>query len=358
MPHRDIIVIGGSFGSVNALVRLVGGLPAAFPASVFIVCHFPADCHSVLPQILSRSGSLLAAHPTDGATFYPGQIYVAPPDYHLLLGPESRIRLTRDARENRHRPAIDPLFRSAARYYGQRVIGMILSGGMQDGAAGLLAVRSSGGIAVVQDPQDADMADMPRSAAQIAGADYSVPLAGMARLLVELVHSREERSKGGADVDPVEQMPDVVDRHMHEQARGERLGNVSVYTCPECGGALWQVDDAQPLRFRCHVGHMYNGEVLLGEQTEALEAALWTAVRTFREKSVLARQLATCERRADQTDSADRFDEQAEQAERHGALIHSLLLKGVASGAPDDSPSAGDAATNIRGAAHDHAPPH
>jgi two-component system chemotaxis response regulator CheB len=326
MTYRDIIVIGTSAGGVVALSEVVRSLAAALPASVFVVCHFPSQGHSRLPEILSRSGALLASHAVDGERFYPGHIYIAPPDYHLLLGPRMQMQLNHGPRENLNRPAIDPLFRSAARYYGPRVIGVILTGGLCDGTAGLMALRASGGIAVVQDPKEASMAEMPRSAALIAGADHTVSLRRIGSLLVELVHSAESTHSGNGEVDPIEQMPGVVDRVMSEQVHDLRKNEVSIFTCPECGGTLWQVDEAAPLRFRCHVGHAYDGEILLAEKTEALEAAMWTAVRTFREKSVLARQLASRERQAGQTARADRFDERAEQAERDGSLLEGLLL--------------------------------
>src|SRR3954466_9697746 len=183
MAGRDIIVIGTSTGGVEALRQFVHALPSGFPASVFIVCHFPTEGRSVLPELLSRAGPLLASHPADGERFYPGQIYVAPPDFHLLLGPDRRMRLSRAARENHHRPAVDPLFRSAARYYGPRVVGVVLTGALHDGTAGLLSIRAAGGLGVVQDPEDAVIATMPQNAAQIAGADHVTTLADLAPLL-------------------------------------------------------------------------------------------------------------------------------------------------------------------------------
>ncbi len=169
MVERDIIVVGTSAGGVETLTRLVHGLPSGFPASLFIVCHFPSGVRSALPEILSREGTLLATHAVDDEPFYPGQIYIAPPDRHLLLAPDRRMHLSRATRENLHRPAVDPLFRSAARYFGPRVIGLILSGGLSDGAAGLMAVRGAGGLAVVQDPEDALVPEMPRNAGRSPG---------------------------------------------------------------------------------------------------------------------------------------------------------------------------------------------
>ncbi len=328
MPNRDIIVVGTSTGGVEALSLLVRELPSGFPASLFIVCHFPAEGRSILPEILSRAGPLLASHAIDGESFYPGHIYVAPPGYHLLLGPGGKMRLSRGARENHHRPAVDPLFRSTARYYGDRAIGVILTGALSDGTAGLLAIRNAGGLAIVQDPRDAALAAMPQNAFKIAGADYVVSVAELGPLLVNLVLERAGPYQGDRAMDPIERMPDLVDRDMEKQSQNENRGHVSVFTCPECGGSLWQGDEPDLLRFRCHVGHAYNAEVLLSEQGEALEAALWTAVRTFRERAVLSRQLAFKERAGGDAGTAERFEEQAALADRHGELIQEYLLKG------------------------------
>jgi two-component system, chemotaxis family, protein-glutamate methylesterase/glutaminase len=324
MAGHDMIVLGASTGGVETLTQLVRGLPPGFPATLFVVCHFPPGGTSVLPEILSRAGPLLASHPRDGAPTYPGHIYVAPPDHHMVLQP-GQVQLTRGARENGFRPAIDVLFRSAARVYGRRVIGVVLTGGLYDGVAGLLAVRAAGGLAVIQEPADSLVAALPQHARDIAGADYLVSAAGLAALLAELV----QRPVGnGGDVtmkDPLEKMTAVVDQDMEAQARGDRRGRMSVFICPECGGSLWQVDEKELLRFRCHVGHAYNGEVLLAEQAEALEAALWTAVRTFREKGVLARQLAAQERQAGKTGRADWLEEQARIDDKYGEVIRDFL---------------------------------
>jgi two-component system chemotaxis response regulator CheB len=328
MASRDLIVVGASTGGVEALVELAGGLPPGFPASVLVVCHFPPGSRSILPEILSRAGPLPAGHPVDGEPVLPGHIYVAPPDQHMVVGSGGRIRLTREARENHHRPAVDPLFRSAARHYGPRVIGVILTGALYDGVAGLMAIRGAGGVAVAQDPRDALIAAMPQSAAEIAGVDHLVSAAGLAALLVELVREPVTSRPGSQTMDPIERMPATVEQDMAEQMRNQRRGDVSVFTCPECGGSLWQVDETGLVRFRCHVGHAYNGEILLAEQTETLEAALWTAVRIFREKSSLGQQLAVVERNKGNDQAADRFEEQATQAYQYGDLIVRHVLNG------------------------------
>jgi two-component system chemotaxis response regulator CheB len=325
MAGHDIIVIGASTGGVDVLAELVRGLPPGLPASLFVVCHFPPGGRSVLPEILSRAGPLLAAHARDGEPFYPGHVYVAPPDRHLLLAPGGRMELTRGPRENHHRPAVDPLFRSAARHYGPRVIGVVLTGSLYDGAAGLLAVRSAGGVAVVQDPRDAVVAAMPENATQVAGADHVATAAALPALLANLVHRPVKGPEGDA-VDPIDKMPEAVDRDMASQERNERRGKVSTFTCPECGGSLWQVDERGLVRFRCHVGHAYNGETLLAEQAQALEAALWVAVRTFRERTVLARQLAAQERLKGAAAAEARFREQAEQSAAYADVILKFVL--------------------------------
>lgn len=328
MPGHDIIVMGASAGGIEVLCRIVRHLPAGLPAAVFVVTHLPATGMSALPEVLSRSGPLLASHACHGEPFHLGQIYVAPPDHHLMLEP-GRMTVTRGPRENRLRPAIDPLFRSAARAYGKRVVGVILSGALHDGVAGLLAVRAAGGVAVVQDPDDAWMGALPRHASDIAGADHIVPVAALPRLLVDLVGQPGVPGGESAMIDPLENMPQRVLRDMTAQEEGHRQGKLSVFTCPECGGCLWQVDEAEVTRFRCHVGHAFHAEKLMEEQSQTLEAALWTAVRTFREKGVLARQLAGQQRARGDAASAERFDEEARTADRYGSLIRQCLLPSV-----------------------------
>jgi two-component system chemotaxis response regulator CheB len=238
------------------------------------------------------------------------------------------MQLTRGPRENYHRPAVDPLFRSAAKYYNRQVIGVVLTGSLFDGTAGLLAVRGAGGIAVIQDPSDAAVAAMPQSASQVAGADHVVPSARLASLLVELVQQAVSGEGDPVMTDPIETLPDVVDEDMAEQVRNEKRGRITVFNCPECGGSLWQVNEAELVRFRCHVGHAIQAETLFAEQSSALEAALWTAVRTFKERNLLALQLAQRERARGDRAAAARYEEQAEQADRYGKLIQQFVLNG------------------------------
>ncbi len=329
MPARDIVVVGASAGGIEALLQLVQGLPAGLPASLFITCHMSAEHVSALPEVLSRKGRLLAKYPHDGEEVRPGQIYVAPQDRHLTLEP-GVIRVRRGPREHHFRPAIDPLFRTAARAYGSRVVGVLLSGALADGVAGLLAIRNAGGLRVLQDPDDALFPALPRHAREVAGADYVVPAREMAALLVRL--ATQQPPPAGAPVmpekDPLEKTSTAVERDFRQQARGDRRGEVSIFTCPECGGSLWEVDEKELLRFRCHVGHIYEGNDLLLEQAERLEAALWTAVRTFKERGVLSRQLAARSRGSGEERAASRFDEEARLADQYAELVERYILQG------------------------------
>jgi len=201
MSNRDIVVIGASAGGIEALTKLVRTLPGNLPAALFVVLHMPADIPSLLPEILSRVGALPASHPADGMTITPGQIYVAPPDHHLLVE-RGYVHLVRGPKENRHRPAIDPLFRSAAKAYCQRVVGVILSGALDDGTAGLLAIKRSGGIAIVQSPEEALYPQMPQSALNHVQVDYCLPVRKINAIIQHLAHKAvEEKSESETPID-------------------------------------------------------------------------------------------------------------------------------------------------------------
>ena len=340
MPTRDVIVLGASAGGVEALSQVVRGLPAGLPAAVFVVCHIGATRKSILPEILGKSGPLPAVHARDGEPIRHGRIYVAPPDYHMVLAADA-VRLNHGPRENRHRPAVDPLFRTAARAFGPRVAGVVLTGALGDGSAGLMAVRAAGGAAIVQDPSDALISDMPQTALVMAGADHVVPLAEIAPLLVRLSTQTGEGGGSRTMPDPLELSSRKVELDMAAQQNGRRAGHLTVFTCPDCGGSMWQMDEKDLTRFRCHTGHVYYGENLLEEQSSALEAALWTAVRTFKEKTILARQLAERERELGRADAAARFEDEAELSKKYGDLIlrHVLHAEGALAGGPADVPA-------------------
>jgi two-component system chemotaxis response regulator CheB len=331
MTRRDIVVIGGSAGGIEALLTLVAGLPADVPAAIFVVVHMSPYGESRLPALLRSAGRLPAAQAEDGESIEMGRIYVAPPDRHLVVRP-GRVALVHGPRENHSRPAIDPLFRTAARAYGPRVIGVVLSGALYDGSMGLLAIKTLGGIAVVQDPAEATFDSMPRSALQRVTADHVAPVAAMPALLSALIGTSrpDDVQKGpGAMADDVERLEAVVAVDFGEQANDERADETTVFTCPDCGGVLWQGGEGPLLFFRCHVGHAYAPEVLLQQKSEELEAALWSSLRLLKEKVTLNQQLATRTRmrgngkRPDLM--AERMEEQVRRDEQYVLAIQELL---------------------------------
>jgi two-component system, chemotaxis family, protein-glutamate methylesterase/glutaminase len=325
--RRDVVVVGGSAGSIQALQALAAGLPPDLPAAVFVVVHVPPYAVSRLPEILARTGPLPAAHAIDGEPIAAGRIYVAPPDRHLLVR-GGAVAVSRGPRENHARPAIDPLFRSAARAFGPRVVGVVLSGALYDGSMGLLAIKTRGGLAVVQDPDEAMVDSMPRNAMRRVAPDFVLPAAEIPALLATVVGERvgaDARSGGMTMADDEARMDAVIAEDFAVQAHNARGEHLTVYTCPDCGGAIWQDGDALRPQFRCHVGHRFAPEVMLGLKSEELESALWSSLRLLKEKGTLTRQLAERTRLAGNREAAARIAEQADLDERHATAIQELL---------------------------------
>jgi two-component system chemotaxis response regulator CheB len=323
MPDHGIVVVGASAGGVEALVELAASLPGDLSAAVFVVLHLPATGTSALPEILRRHGPLPAAHVRDSEPIQPGRIYVAPPDHHVLVR-TGHVHLSRGPRENGHRPAIDPLFRSAAREYAARVIGVVLSGALDDGTAGLLAIKSRGGIAVVQNPGDALYPGMPGNALEHAQVDHVLAAASMGKLLTRLLANLAEPP---ADPAPTGMRVEVeMEGFSMEAFEGHHPGRPSGFSCPDCHGVLWQIKDGGLERYRCRVGHAWSPESLLTQQSEALEAALWVALRSLEERAALARRLAEPARRRGHAITATRFEEQAAEAQQAARLVRDLLL--------------------------------
>jgi two-component system, chemotaxis family, protein-glutamate methylesterase/glutaminase len=323
MPDHGIVVVGASAGGVEALTDLTASLPGDLPAAVFVVLHLPATGTSALPEILRRHGPLPAAHVKDGEPIQPGRVYVAPPDHHVLLR-TGHVHLSRGPRENGHRPAIDPLFRSAAREYATRVIGLVLSGALDDGTAGLLAIKSRGGTAVVQDPADALYPGMPGNALEQVQVDHVAAAASMGKLLARLI---TDQAVPPADPAPRAMQVEVeMEGFSLEAFEGNHPGRPSGFSCPDCNGVLWQIQDGGLERYRCRVGHAWSPESLLTQQSEALEAALWIALRSLEERAALARRLAEPARRRGHSITATRFEEQAAEAEHAARLVRDLLL--------------------------------
>jgi len=286
---KQLVVIGASAGGVSALSALVARLPGDFAAPLLVVLHIGAH-RSVLADILDRAGPLRAEQARHGERIEAGRIYVAAPDQHLLVSDDT-LHLSHGAKEHHTRPAIDPLFLSAALARGPRAIGVVLTGRLDDGTAGLQAIKACGGTAVVQDPADAEVPDMPASALRDVEVDHCVPLAAMPHLLTALA------SRAVQDV-PLRPPPTPL---MHEQAvflaKGNpmehlsQLGTPSSYACPECHGGLWEVNGAKPRRFRCHTGHAFTARTLQDTLAEAADESLWSARRALQERLLLLHEM-------------------------------------------------------------------
>ncbi len=326
MTGHDIVVIGASAGGVETLTKLVKDLPADMAAAVFVVLHIPAYGTSVLPDILQRKGPLPALHPKDGQAIEPGRIYVAPPDRHLVLY-QGRLRLTRGPHENGVRPAVDTLFRSAARAYGPRVVGVVLSGMLDDGTAGAQAIKMRGGQVIVQDPDEAMFAGVPRHALEHVKADFVLPVAQIAPTLTRLTQTPVSETEM-APVPP--EMETEVNQAMFKQdaLESDHPGTPSAMACPECHGVLWEIEDDSLLRYRCRVGHAYSPASLLAEQSEVLEDALWVALRAFEENAALAERMKQRAQARGHLMSVRHFAEQVQEARQRAAIIRQALLRG------------------------------
>jgi two-component system chemotaxis response regulator CheB len=325
MAGKDIIVIGASAGGVEALRTLAAALPGDLPATVFVVQHSSPDAPSVLPLILDRAGALPARHPRDGDPFERGHIYIAPPDHHLLLAPEGVLRVTRGPKENRFRPAVDPLFRSAARAYGTRVVGVVLTGGLDDGTAGLLAIKQRGGTAVVQDPYDARVSSMPLSAVTHVKVDHCLPLVEIAPLLVRLAGETEaERGVPVSDELDIEVKIALENNAVDAGVLG--LGAPSSYACPDCHGVLLRLKGAGPMRFRCHTGHAYTADSLLAGVTENIDDSLWSSIRALEEAEMLLRRLAEHLGEGRQNGPAEALLDQAADLRRRADLVRQATV--------------------------------
>lgn len=330
MATRDTIVIGASAGGVQALSALVADLPSNLPAAIFIVLHLSANSPSLLPSILAREAKLTVQHAVDGEPIEQGRIYVAPPNKHLIIE-DGYVKLVHGPKENLHRPSIDALFRSAARWRGTRVIGVVLTGARDDGKVGMRAVKERGGIAIVQDPLEAPFPSMPLSVLQEIDVDYSLSVRDIPPLLSQLTRQIAEEQERYPVPDKVEIESRIAEQEMESDeliASVERIGTISKLTCPECHGALWEINDDDILRYRCHVGHAFSAEALNEGQSEMLEAALWSAVRALEEQMMLAQRIVERARKANHQRAAIMFERRAREAEEHSSVLRQLLLSG------------------------------
>ncbi len=324
-PHA-VVVIGGSAGGVEALRQVVADLPADLPAPLFVTLHIPATVDSRLPEILARAGQLAAQHPLDGGVIRAGMIYVAPPDHHLHVE-RGHVRIVRGPRENGQRPSLDPMFRSAAHAYGRGVIGVVVSGTLDDGTAGLLAVKRHRGLAIVQDPATALFSGMPGHALEHVDVDHTVPVEEIGALIARLATSRTTGARTPmTDHDPAApQRPGASGSDLHDDAA---IGSPSGFSCPDCNGVLWEIEDGRLLRFRCRIGHGYSVNSLLAAQSSHIEATLSTTLRSLEESAGLSRRLSARAREQGHELVAVRFEGREAEARRRIRGIRAELAAG------------------------------
>jgi two-component system chemotaxis response regulator CheB len=320
VAERDIVVIGGSAGGVPALIDVLAPLPRDFPAAIFVVLHTAAEGGGMLSAVLERHGVENVTYAVEAEPIRHGHVYLAPPDHHLLIN-RDLMRVARGPRENRFRPAVDPLFRTAARAYGPRTIGIVLSGGLDDGTHGLEFIKRQGGLAIAQDPEDAIAPGMPMSAIQNVEVDYILKPAAIGAKLPVLVQEQV--------ADAAIQVPegsDVAEGKTDTLQSGDVPGPPSPYTCPDCGGALWEFADGTLLRYQCHVGHGFTASSLHAEQTEGLEHTLWGALRALEEQASFRRRMALHAEHAGRLAHAREFEKEAKESEDRAGSLRRLLL--------------------------------
>jgi two-component system chemotaxis response regulator CheB len=328
MAKRDIIVIGASAGGVYALKELTASLPGDLAASIFVVLHVSPHSPSLLPDILSHAGPIKAIHPQDGQLFQPGHIYVAPPDHHMLIEYD-QIIVKKGPKENRFRPSIDALFRSAAYTYGPRVIGVVLTGMLNDGASGMWSVKRLGGIGIVQEPEDAMYSSMPDSVLEYVDADHVVPVKQIGTILEKLI---AETVIEKPELDPEEDRLMGVEINIAAQDSAFEqgiieLGELTPLTCPECTGALISIKEGKLIRYRCHTGHAFTASTLLAETTKTVEDSFWKAARSLEEAVILLEQSGKQFAEGGNSEAAEQFFEKAQQARERAKVAHELAFR-------------------------------
>jgi two-component system, chemotaxis family, protein-glutamate methylesterase/glutaminase len=323
MAHPDVIVIGGSAGGIEAASEIFSKLPKDLAAALFLVIHTAPDSPGYLDAIFSMACALPVRYARHGESFATGTVYLAPPNFHLVLDVPRKMLVLKGPRENRTRPAVDPLFRSAALAFGPRVIGIILSGGLDDGAAGLRGIKLCGGTTIAQDPGDAAVPSMPANALQSTPMDFSLPASEIGALLINLVQTSVSLKEKG---DPHMRKELEIEVNMVKGLGGEivqQLGEPSLFTCPECHGSLTKLR-GDPLRFRCHTGHAFTADSLLAELSETTEGAIWNTMRSLQESSMLLKHLAE---HSKSPHLAQTFLKKAAEAEEKATVLRELSEK-------------------------------
>jgi two-component system chemotaxis response regulator CheB len=320
---KKVVVVGTSAGGLYAIKSLISQLQEKFEAPILIVQHISADATgNVLLDALNKLGSLTCEHAVSGTSLQNGHIYLAPSDHHMMIDDDERILITKGAQENRSRPAIDPLFRSAAAVFANKVIGILLTGYLDDGTAGMIAIKRCGGTCIVQDPADAEYPDMPQNALNQTKVDYCLPLLEMGGLLYQLLSKKSGKSKPIPKDILIETK--IAKRVLSDLPSVNALGEQVPFNCPGCGGVLWKIDEGSALRYRCHTGHAYTSASLLAEQTMKIEETMWTALRMFEERKNLLTTVAKEQRGAIAKSSLER----ANMSQVHIDRIKAILLAG------------------------------
>lgn len=337
--HRDLVVVGGSAGGVDALKRFVAALPPDLPAAVCVTLHLASGSPSMLPGILARISAIRVEPAVDGTALEDGVVYVSQPDSHLVVV-DDRLVLGQGARENGNRPSVDVLLRSAAVARGSRVVGIVLTGMLDDGTAGLAAVARYGGAALVQDPEDAEFPSMPSNALRGTPHAQVLPLDALAEEVVRIVSSDEV---GSADVDAEQRARDAAEVSSAVGLDpllpdGSQIAPPSRYSCPDCGGVLNELGHETALRFRCRVGHAYTAGSLLQHQAGTVEDALWTAMRALEEREEISNRLADEAGAAGRDWSRMHFRRRADEARASAEVLRRVLDEQQGSGAGDEDP--------------------
>lgn len=318
---RNIVVVGTSAGGLEALDELVSQLPKDLPASIFIVQHMaPQNSGVALLRRLDRNKAFHCKMAEDGESFQTGRIYIAPADHHLLVK-KTTLLVTKGARENRYRPAVDPLFRSAAVTHGPKVIGVVLTGMLDDGTAGLIAIKKCGGVTVVQDPKDAAYPEMPQSALNNSHVDHCIPISQMGNLLEKLALGAPGKAIPIPQAIRTEAL--IAERVLSDVAQVNGLGDQVPYNCPNCGGVLWEMNDPNAQRYRCHTGHSFTASALVDSQTEKIEETLWVSLRMFEERKNLLNNMAQKETHTREKRS---LTQRAKETQIHVERIRAMLL--------------------------------
>jgi len=328
--YRNIVVVGASAGGVEAIIEMVKGIPRGYPGAIFIVQHTPAYAKSNLDLIVQNHTDLLVKKGTDGEEITGGTIYVPRADHHLIME-AGRVVISKGPRENRFRPAVDTLFRSAAHAYRERVVGVVLSGALNDGTSGMWMINRLGGTAIVQEPGEALFPDMPKSVMQYTEVDHVLPVARMGPLLFHLASQKI----GDVPVNRVGKMKEQLLEIELGIAKGKNglimglleQGTPSALACPECHGALTQFEEGKLLRFRCHTGHAHTAESLLASIQDNVEKSMWEVMRGMEENNILLESMAQQLERDQQHTLASRYREQSRRFQQQAKAVQEAILE-------------------------------